>query len=272
MITYKLLVLSPTYSNNMNCNACTRLANMDLPPNLKTLEINCECEDEVCLKPLSKLTNLEKLTITANKANNIEVLKSLSKLKDLTINGNIHGDCLSGLTSLTRLEMTLDDHPEIDFVSSLKELKVLNVGHAVLDCSPLKNLENLTHLEMHGSVPIPADALAKLTALKELKLYHGFQYYHECHDMDNVYLDLNTFSNMTHLTSLTLSWHNIKDASPLSSLTNLKHLDLSSNRLTDISWVESLKNLETLDVSKNFLPDAYPNVAAGTKIDMSRQL
>jgi Leucine-rich repeat (LRR) protein len=105
---------------------------MDLPPNLKTLEINCECEDEVCLKPLSKLTNLEKLTITANKANNIEVLKSLSKLKDLTIMGNIRGDSLSGLTSLTRLEMTLDDHPKIDFVSSLKELKVATVEWNVL--------------------------------------------------------------------------------------------------------------------------------------------
>ena len=64
-----------------------------------------------------------------------------------------------------------------------------------------------------------------------------------------------SLSNLTKLTSLSLSDNSISDISALSNLTNLTWLDLWENSISDISVLSNLTNLTVLFLSNNSISD-----------------
>ena len=67
--------------------------------------------------------------------------------------------------------------------------------------------------------------------------------------------NLSPLSNLTKLTSLSLSDNSISDISALSNLTNLTWLDLWENSISDISVLSNLTNLTVLFLSNNSISD-----------------
>ena len=92
------------------------------------------------------------------------------------------------------------------------------------DIAPLKDMANLTELNLKG----------------------------------NQISDLSPLSGLADLTGLDLDENNISDLSQLSGLTNLRYLYLSKNQISDLEPLSSLMNLEELHLDGNQISDWSP--------------
>lgn len=189
---------------------------------LTELEIQAESAVK-SLEGLQYCKNLEKFRASLNPIESLEPLKSCTKLDEIVIdNININDyyqdfayDVLEGYKG------TNDLSP----LAGLTSLRLLNLnGNKITDISALKNLKNLTYIEM----------------------------------TDNNISDLSPLAGLTKLETLYLNTNQIVDITPLAGLTNLVDLDLWINKIHDISAISSLTNLEFIDIENNYIGDPAP--------------
>ncbi|MEG4217233.1 leucine-rich repeat domain-containing protein [Microcoleus sp. Pol14C6] len=153
------------------------------------------------------------------------------------------------LSSMTELD--LSRHGKYDYkitdISPLRELANLTnleIGyHQITDISALRELANLTTLELTYNQITDISALRELANLTTLKLGR------------NQITDISALRELTNLTTLKLGSNQITDISALRELTNLTTLDLGSNQITDISALREFTNLTTLDLGSNQITD-----------------
>ena len=153
------------------------------------------------LTPLKNLTKLQWLDLYfSNNVNDITVLGSMPKLKNLTLGGTTISDSdlmhLKNLTELKRLS-----------------LDYTNIG----DITHLKNLAELEHLSLNATNVSDITVLANMPKLTTLSLSNT-----------NI-SDITPLLNLTKLKYLDLSDNNISDITPLLNLTNLETLRLEGN-------------------------------------------
>jgi hypothetical protein len=101
-------------------------------------------------------------------------------------------------------------------------------NNQISDLSPLKELKNLTLIELSKN------QITDLSPLKELK----------------------------NLTQIDLSQNQITDLSPLKELKNLTQIDLSHNQITDLSPLKELKNLTYIDLENNQIKELPEEILA----------
>jgi len=82
-------------------------------------------------------------------------------------------------------------------------------------------------------------------------------------------VDVRFFTNLTHVTRLSLYNNRIEDVSPLALLSNLVFLNLGKNRVKDVSSLSNLVNLEVLVLHDNV---ELTNVRGVHKIPSLREL
>lgn len=108
---------------------------------LALLKLHSLDYDEITV--IANCTNIEHLVITNSKLKNIEFLKSLKILKELTLyNCEIHDiTVLSKLQNLIDLNISHNKVDSIKALSGLKKLKRLNISsNNIIDITPLKKL------------------------------------------------------------------------------------------------------------------------------------
>ncbi|UCH98245.1 MAG: leucine-rich repeat domain-containing protein [Candidatus Aminicenantes bacterium] len=136
---------------------------------------------------------------------------------------------------------------EISDISLLKDLKNLThldlTNNQISDISSLKDLKNLTHLDLHYNLISDISFLKDLKNLTYLDL-HG-----------NEISDISSLKDLKNLTHLYLNDNQISDISSLKDLKNLTYLDLHDNRISDISSLKDLKNLIHLNLVYNQISD-----------------
>ncbi|NIM12578.1 MAG: NACHT domain-containing protein [Candidatus Aminicenantes bacterium] len=132
----------------------------------------------------------------------------------------------------------------------------------VIDLTPLKRLNQLTHLDLY------VNQVRDLTTLKELKqltyLYLS----------NNQVSDLTPLSELKKLTYLYLSDNQVSDLTPLTGLKQLTYLDLSINQVSDLTPLKELKQLKDLRLMANSVSDLTPlmQLKKLTHLDLSGNL
>ena len=171
--------------------------------------------------PLSVLTKLESLHLESKAIREISFLKSLTGLKELSLNKTetISMESLAGLSQLTALELT-GNHSlkDYDFIPSLTGLHSLILDKSTSQPDPdLSVLSQLESLDISGLMSVAP--LGRLTNLKSLSI-------HGC-NID----EIQAISSLTNLERLACysAWTYavpLQNVSFLDGMTNLKYLDL----------------------------------------------
>ena len=233
------------------------------------------------LTPLAGLTNMEEFDFQGTSVTDLSFLKDWNKMEYLNLEdvGEMDLSVLTGLTGLKHLYFNGSNNilTDLSFLESMTQLEELYFwGYfEELDLTPLKNLTNLTVLQLGrngGSNVVGGvthlEALSGMTKLTELRLdlsesvtsldpLAGLTELRTLNltNYSNTYsglTDLSALENMPKLTDLHLSVGADTDLSPLSGLTELTTLTLSGNcNPTDLRFLSNMTNLRELQISGN---------------------
>lgn len=206
-----LETLSFDYSEIDNVDALIHVGH------LKNLSMHCD-ETLTDFTVLGKLSDLEKLSLTADGLRTIDFVSRLGNLYSLEITGG-KLRTLSGLENCPALRSLS--------VTECMELK---------DMSAVSELENLQELALEVPYGCPEPNLDKLTGLKKLSL--------------DMFQDCTAIQNMTELTELHLYGGCLTEGLDLSRLTSLKELSCTSftGFELEMAAIEPFVMLERLDL------------------------
>lgn len=267
------LIESPTFFERIPLELtrlefiCESLANSEFQLVSKFTNLKClisHCNNISNFKPLSYLTNLERLELTSYDLNDDEMVsfESLTKLRWLSLQccevTNVGVESIVGLESLTSLEL-----------------------HA-LSCSfdALLLLKNLTNLQNFAFSPLEAPTehrslgyyLEPFTRLTDFTTQE--QTIHP--------QDLESLTILSNLQSLDLQCSQFEENATyfFMNLTNLRYLNLaqSSIKSTDLPYLASLQGLTVLDLSSitfqttEYLVPLLQSLTALTSLDIMDHL
>ncbi len=159
--------------------------------------------------------------------------------------------------------------PNVTDISALRELKnltQLNIGRTnVRDISALRELKNLTQLDLSGTEVTGISALHELKNLTQLDLsgteVTDISPLRELNGLTQLDLSSTKVSNLLvlhelrRLTDLRIIDTKVTDVSPVRELKNLTQLSLAGTSVTDISALRELMNLTHLDLSRTTVTD-----------------
>lgn len=235
--------------SNHNLSDLSQLAGFERVKELK-LTLSPSCED---LSPLSSLTTLEKLELTAEATyfDDLSVLAPLTNLKSIDLRvGDIRN--LTGLENLSNLE-ELDasspnglSFPNLEPLAHLTELKTLGLrmmsqGYNALDLTPLAGCTQITKLVLDHRV-LDLEPLRGMTHMRTLELKNGYM---NSYGDENLFKSLEPLSGMRELTTIQLTNGNLKSLDGLENAENLTTLSMQSF-WGDISALAGLSNLQSV--------------------------
>ena len=186
-----------------------------------------------------------------------QINRELQPLAELQWNSVGYIIKANSIIGLSLYEYSVKD---ISLLKDLTNLTQLNLsGNGLTDISALKNLKNLTQLHLWNNQLTDISALKNLTNLTHLDLSHS------------QITDISALKGLTNLTQLNLGGNRLTNISALKGLTNLTQLNLGSNQLTDISALKGLTNLMQLDLWDNKITDisALKDLTNLTQLDLS---
>ncbi len=230
---------------------------------ITSLTVPADIED---YSDLSLLIYLESLVMENVKFDNLQMLSSLTQLKELKIHGcPISATDLSIIGTLPSLEnLTLTDCSltNISGLSTAKHLQNLNLSNnAIKDLSALSFLDKLTTLDLNNNALTDLSALSTLNNITTLDVsYNSLTSVlplATCSRLttlsatNNQLSEIPLFDNPAVLVNLNLSNNNLTNISALSKYTSLESLKLARNQLTDVSALSGLKTLVNVDISYN---------------------
>ncbi|MCI8444478.1 MAG: leucine-rich repeat domain-containing protein [Clostridia bacterium] len=250
--TEKLKLFSNYTKLDLASQGLTNLDCLEGIINLKELNLNYNnltLEDSKSKEILKSMTKLETLNIEGNCIIDLSPINELKNLKTMTMhNANRNGNC-----NLQEIE---------DIISNLKSFRAdQNTINTLINCNKSKITKlYFTNIEIN-TLP----DLSIFPNLEELGLAENSKYAN---------IDKSIISKLEKIKILKLSnMHN--KMIDFSKLINLKELDLSNNRL----WSEDLENLRvlknninlTLNLKNNAIIDttALLELNSNTKIDLS---
>lgn len=252
-------------------------SNFDTIPETFRYLSNLKYLDLYNSKNLTSLSNLKYTKqlefLNLSSCNLVEIpiaFKELKRLKHLDISSNLklgHQDALIHIKGLDALESLNVMHTNTSYIKpeilALKNIKILKIGGNLQDFSDLKQLTNLTHLELQENsytghyIPNEILQLSKLKSLnffnsKNLKDFDGIE---KLADLEALNLSFcafesvpKQFGKLKKLKKLELSFNqNLENYNYLKELTALEELRIQFCGLKKIpKEVYTLKKLKTL--------------------------
>ena len=168
---------------------------------------------------------------------------------DFLIFGNSYGKDVSTPGSGGGGSTSIVDIPD----ANLRAVIADSLGKARNAPITRAEMATLTRLDAYNKGIRSLTGLEHATNLQRLDL--GYVRVNDELVNSNDISNLSPLSNLTKLTSLSLSDNSISDISALSNLTNLTWLDLWENSISDISVLSNLTNLTWLFFSNNSISD-----------------
>jgi len=272
---------------------------------IKSLEVDAAIQDAA---PISRLTNLERLSIANSKIIDIEPLKSLLNLKYLDMRNTKIKD-LQPLANLVNLrELNIENSPVTDLspLCGLSNILTINAEKSKIDSEAVfglkiaqpqvtviyqtdalrtwwNTLDNNWRDVFKGYVNIDANPkaeqlqqVADITeitvdskiAISNLEPVSKLPFLKKLTIKDNQLTDLSPLAEMRLLEELNVSGNAIDNILPLASVTTLKSLSIENTLVTDISIMENMQNL----VSLNIAGTSIKNIKALAKCSMLEDL
>ena len=195
------------------------------------------------LKGIENFYNIEKITFDilyepGTQTLNLKEIPKYDNLKYLAIGSYdysvkvLNFDEISKFTSLEHLDIT-SDIKDMSALKNLTNLTFLDISNnAVEDLSFLETLVELDELRIYANNVSDISSIKNLIKLQRLTIDNG------------KVSDISALSNLNNLISLSLDNQNIKDLTPLSNLSNLEYLYLKDNNITDITALSNLTKLK----------------------------
>ncbi|KAL6635493.1 RNI-like protein [Neocallimastix sp. 'constans'] len=188
----------------------------------------CDFEDDLDYSPLRNLKNLKKLT-TNRVGSTLNAFKNVKSLRSLVLYGN---------TSI--------NDEDVEIISGFNELESLKIDVRSIyaeDFSPLKNLKNLSELEIEDGcdkVPEELKSLCSSNSVPTETISEAYVEYEES--------SLEEFENVTSLEKIKLMRISLsqKGIDILSSLSGLEEIEFTECEFDDDLDYSSLKNLKNL--------------------------
>lgn len=175
------------------------------------------------MSALSRLPNLEELSLNSVPFQNLDRVKEFKTLKSL------------GLHYLP--------FKELSFLEEFVDLESLSISSIqVTDLSPLKKTANLERLDLYDIPARDYSSLKGLTKLRNLML------------LNTNIVDLSVLQNLNKIENLCLYRTRVKDVTPLAGMKNLKILDLRSTQVS----ASALKNLKA-EIPNCFITHSFKN-------------
>ena len=207
----------------------TDLTGLEHAKHLQVLELpNNRIQD---MTPLTELTKLKRVWLTANQISKIPSLLGMKQLTVLALSGNQ----ISDITPLRELTQLTDLH--------IGAGNPINTEHLF---SVLPQLKRLRTLELFLMKISDIKFLAKLTQLRIL--YLSF----------NQISDITPLAALTNLRRLYLSKNQIIDIMPINGLTQLRRVFLENNQISDVKPFAELINLRELGLIGNPIKNREP--------------
>ena len=211
---------------------------------LSTTEIICSDREVSDLTPLKELKNLQRLYLKGTRVSDLTALIGIDGLQYINLrNTQVSFYEIENLKeALPCIEI---EAPEITFCNETFSLLSTEIwcSEEVRDLTPLKDLKNLTQLDLGYT------QVRDLTPLKDLKnLTHL--------DLSATSVrDLTPLKDLNNLTQLNLNGTPVHDFTPLKNLRNLTQLDLLGTQISDLTSLKDLKNLTQLDLRRTPVSD-----------------
>lgn len=215
------------------------------------------------ISDISKLTNfkdLEDLNIGVTKSvTSLDPLKDLTKLKNVEVWGSKFSD-LSPLSEKNLDELHISEYTGSDssVISSFTNLSFLELGRAenIKDFSFVSKFTKLKRLFLSESYVSSLEPLKNLTNLTELDISGDFSDLTPLHALTNLtrlgargdFSDLTPLKDLTKLRTLTLSSDNLSDLSPIKNLSVLNFIYLTACSLKNIAPLSNLKILSWVSI------------------------
>lgn len=217
------------------------------------------------LSDIAKLPYLQTLVIENVSVDNLQMISSLSLLRQLTVRGSVLSSAdlsiIAALPNLEHLVLSECSLSNIDNLSNAPRLETLDLSkNAIRDVTPLSFMQNLIRLDLSNNALTNLSPLSALTSLQELNVsYNSLNSIaplltctslSKLYASDNQLVELPAFSNL-NLSLLDVSNNLLTNVDILGSYTSLTDLNISKNQLTDISSLGALSNLTYLQFSRN---------------------
>ena len=218
------------------------------------------------LEDLSKLTNLENLTIQNLPNGTLTDLASLTELRSLDLTGcRFSASELRVLEKLPNLQKLILSNCALSTIADLENL----TGLAYLDISnnsirnlePLMGMAKMQELYLQTNAITSLDALSSMYDLEKLNIssnaVSSLASLGLCGKLswldasNNTISSVNGITNLQLLSKLSLDYNQLSDVSALGACIQLKELSFTNNNIYDISNLASLTNLEVFDFSYN---------------------
>lgn len=215
---------------------------------------------------LSRLAFLDTLVMEQPELDGLQMLTSLTQLKNLCIRGcPLSATDLSIIGALPNLEFLILTDCSLTNISGLSNAsRLVNLdlrNNAIKDLSALSFLENLSNLNLSSNALTnlsPLSALGNLTALDvSYNSLTSVAPLATCPKLttlvatNNQIAEIPVFSNPTVLTSLDVANNDLTSVESLSEYTSLTALRLAYNQISDVSPLSGLKQLNFVDFSHN---------------------
>lgn len=189
------------------------------------------------LAPLKKLVRLQSLSVDRTPVRNIAHVGGLLGLQKFTLRGTRVQDIspLANLLNLRSLDLDLTAVTDLVPLAKLRKLQVLKLSRTkVSDLSPLANLFELRSVDLQATKAVDLSPLSGLTKLQQL-------------DLQNTgVVSLGPLADLRALKGLNLKSTAVRDIEALSELHNLEELELGFAPVTDISPLAELRKLTFL--------------------------
>ncbi len=255
-------VLDSHYRELLNVGATDKLFTDDLWT-ITSLTVPKGVEDYT---DIGRLTYLETLVIDGQNVTGLQMLSSLTQLKNLTIRGcplsAADLNVIGALPNLENLSLTNCSLTNISGLSNASRLVSLDLrDNAIKDLAPLSFMDKLADLNLSGNALTNLSHLSALENLSSLDVSYNsltsLAPLATCPKLcvliasNNQIKEIPVFDNTTVLTTLTLTSNELTNIAPLSKYTSLTGLDLAYNLITDVKSLSGLNKLASVNLSHN---------------------
>lgn len=237
-----------------SCRNITDISPLAQMSKLETLKLD-RAEGIKDFAPIAKITTLKVLDLTHLAFTNIDFLKPLNDLEEISFfqPGEAVTDisALAGKTKLKRADFYAFRFSDLSPLNNATGMTFLSLySTKVNDIAPLKGMKSLGELNLYACPITDLAPLAELTALTKLNLYF----------LDKVQ-DFSPLAKLTNMTDLDLTFTKFKSLEHLLTMPNLKRLMIWKCPIEDWSALAKLTKLEELNVADTSFSD--PSLLAG---------
>jgi Leucine-rich repeat (LRR) protein len=189
------------------------------------------------LQPLTQLSHLHYLNLTATTISDLTPIRNLTTLVDLSVHGTAVKDLqpMRYAAAMRRLNISESSVESLEAIQKMPLLQSLDASHSnVADVSFLAGLTELQTLSLRRTPVYDLAGLSQLQNLEHLDL------------SGTGVTDLTPLSSMQKIVTLNIDSTKVRDLRPLSNMQALHELSANSSRIDNIEPLKSLSSLKRI--------------------------